>query len=139
MWPGSGLPNLLPAAVLTWIAIRMQGRKLAASPEYLRCLNRLCISHERFDPCEHHIRINAERHFSWHAASAQFAGTSSRRARQRCREAWCWLDCDNSRIGSWTAHRSRKELVRYANQSTQADHRRPDTVSGSPGILAHDH
>jgi aspartate carbamoyltransferase regulatory subunit len=37
----------------------MLERSLAASPEYLRCPNQLCISHERFDPVEHHVRVTA--------------------------------------------------------------------------------
>ena len=39
----------------------------------IACPNQLCIRHERFDPLGHHIRVDAGRHFSWHAASPHLA------------------------------------------------------------------
>ena len=134
----------LPALYVAWFRVSepapSRSTDVRSRFEMLGDITSLCagrasfaVSHERVDPVGHHIRIDTGRHFSRHAASPHFAGTSSERACQRCRAAWSWLDCDNSRVGSWTAHRICKGLVRYANQSSQADHRRPDPARQHSG------
>jgi hypothetical protein len=75
--------------------MRRSETSLAGSKRDLPYPNQLCMSRERFNSLGHHIRIDAGRHFPWHAASPHFAGTSFERARQRRRAAWSWLDRDS--------------------------------------------